>query len=887
MANPYFPAEITPWPSLAVMLQGFHAAWKKHKGSSPKLAALHILLAHCGLETGWGKEMYCHNLGNVKAHTGWSGGVTYYQGNEILKGKAVWFDFTPGKLNRFRAFPTLQEGIDNYMALKLKSKRYSKCIGIAEQGSVIAYARCLHKNGYFTAPPEKYAKTLESCMSRVKGLPMPSAAPAPGQTLAPSGTDPLQSGAAPKPFNPWPPKGKYRPRAAYAKKMGWNGAEDKRPLAPMPKASGGGAAPASGGGAPSAGAPAPGAPSSGAPSSGAPSPGGAPSSGAPAAPQAGTVKHCPKCGGPVTPVAAPAGGGGGGGGGAPSGPAVPSQKVQFDAGPAANKVSAKFQLMLDYLKFSFDGRGCVYGPMNLKYDKEKNLCIANNRWSKKQQPKRAMDPLTQGFACSTLCSWISCYWLNIDDQWANWIGNNTAKCLNEKYKGKSKHYNAEFAHYFTPIEGGARKPWSYWLAEDRWKQFQEFNIGLQYGHVITVWKLGERLKIKNRAGGNQIYEPGLYKLSADGSFNKDRTIFSATPLCWKRIDTDKRYVNKQSTQKGDVGIWMCKDLTDEAQPNGGAYASNPVPQLRFGKLEQLPGVPSLADAQGKLLPGKGGGGTPKSGAPSGGSAPAAAANQSPPPPGPGMPAPKPGLTGSAFVKKHWDTGFAQREKPIEDALLAGHFPPFLKQWKAVQLSGGGHTGTIWVTPDFLSIGTDADFVRMPMAAMTAQRIADAWNCVLPTMKMVDAIYNSAEHRIVAPNLKPGPKMSSTEWLKNHHDLCEKGRKGKPLGMLMAGHKKNVVLAQDLLSPKQWHGRPAPKKRVAIYGWWLWGKCIQSSTSPHALVFVDYAQGIRLVKNVMKVDGQDKKVVDVMRDPKLCTLVSKTGKPITVIRYPAC
>ncbi len=880
MANPYFPAEITPWPSLGVMLQGFHAAWKKHKGTTPPLPALHILLAHCGLETGWGKEMYCHNLGNVKCGGSWSGGVTYYQGNEIFKGKAVWFDFTPGKLNRFRAFPTLQEGIDNYLALKLKSKRYSKCVPILEQGSVIAYAKALHKQGYFTAPPDKYAKTLESCLKRVKGLPMPSAAPASGRTLAPQGTDPLQSGAAPKPFNPWPPKGAYRPRAAYAEKMGWKGPADKRPLAPMPKATGGSPAPA---GTPAPPSPTPTATPSGGgtpQTGGSPSPGGAPA-GTSAPSGGGSVKHCPKCGGPATPVASPPASPGTAP--APSGPAVPSSKVQFDSAAAANPCSAKFQLLLDYLKFSFDGRGCVYGPMNLKYDKENNLCIANNRWSKRCQPKRAMDPLTQGFACSTLCSWICCYWLHINDQWANWIGNSTLRCLSKAYEGKGKHYNADFAHYFTPVEEGKRQAWSYWLAEDRWKQFSEFSIGLHYGHVVTVWKLGERLKIKDRTRGNQVYEPGLYKLSADGNFNKDRTLFSATPLCWKRIDTDPRYVKKKPGLKSDVAIWMCKNIKDDAKPDGGAYANNPVPKLRFGKLEQLPGVPTLADAQGKV---------PKPAAPSAlppaaPGPPSAPADQTPPPPGAGMPAPKPGLTGSQFVKTHWDTRFDKREKPIEDALLAGHFPPFLKNWQAVQLEGGGHKGTIWVTPDFLSIGSDADFVRMPMAAMTAQRVADAWNCILPTMKMVDAIYAQAKVKIVASNLKPGAKMSSTEWLKNHNDKCEKGRKGAALGQLMAGHKKNVVLAQDLLSAKNWHGRPAPKKRVAIYGWWLWNKIIQGSTSPHALVFVDYAQGIRLVKNTMTVDGQQKKVADVMRDPQLCAVVSKTGKPITVIRYPAC
>ena len=42
------------------------------------------------------------------------------------------------------------------------------------------------------------------------------------------------------------------------------------------------------------------------------------------------------------------------------------------------------------------------------------------------------------------------------------------------------------------------------------------------------------------------------------------------------------------------------------------------------------------------------------------------------------------------------------------------------------------TGTIEVQPDFLAIGSDDDFIRMPMTPQTAQKIADLSGGLLNT-----------------------------------------------------------------------------------------------------------------------------------------------------------
>ena len=113
-------------------------------------------------------------------------------------------------------------------------------------------------------------------------------------------------------------------------------------------------------------------------------------------------------------------------------------------------------------------------------------------------------------------------------------------------------------------------------------------------------------------------------------------------------------------------------------------------------------------------------------------------------------------------------------------------------------------------------------------------------------------------------------------------LIEEARAGNALGSLTAGHKKDVVITTALL---------AHPGRVAIYGWqWLNepghedGSPIQPlDATSHAGNYADYGHGIRLVANVMAVDGADRALVDVLADPDLCGLVSGEGV-LTVPRY---
>lgn len=234
--------------------------------------------------------------------------------------------------------------------------------------------------------------------------------------------------------------------------------------------------------------------------------------------------------------------------------------------------------------------------------------------------------------------------------------------------------------------------------------------------------------------------------------------------------------------------------------------------------------------------------------------------------------------GAALLQKTEGMKLQEREQLLAAELLAGNIPAFLRRFVPLRVtragaSGRAHTLEYRVMPDYLSVGRDEDYARLPLTPMTAQRLADLWDCSLPTARMADDIYEQA-----ALKLEPRPLTEAREapaTFLQHHRIIEAQRGGTPLGPLVAGIKKDVVLTNRL--------REKPG-RVAIYGWHQPnGRPIQPLTIVHQDTYVDYSHGIRLVKRDVLVDGQPMDLRDVLRDPELAPLVSSEG-PLTCVSY---
>ena len=228
-------------------------------------------------------------------------------------------------------------------------------------------------------------------------------------------------------------------------------------------------------------------------------------------------------------------------------------------------------------------------------------------------------------------------------------------------------------------------------------------------------------------------------------------------------------------------------------------------------------------------------------------------------------------SGSQFISRLTKLPLAQREVSILDEIKKGNVPDFMRQLKPVSLShtdvlGRKHKAVAYVAPDYVAIGSNKDFVRMPMTPKTAQNIADFFGASLPTTKLVNAIYEQSTVKHL-PQTLGSDRESISAFLKHDRLITNQATK-TAASELQAGHKKDIVNSAKL------HARP---DRVAIYGWHqLNGEPIQELSTVHHRNYVDYSHGVRLISNKVLVNGRPKDLADILRDPHLSGLVSKEG-----------
>ena len=240
--------------------------------------------------------------------------------------------------------------------------------------------------------------------------------------------------------------------------------------------------------------------------------------------------------------------------------------------------------------------------------------------------------------------------------------------------------------------------------------------------------------------------------------------------------------------------------------------------------------------------------------------------------------------GDAFAKKITELDLTQRDQAITDEIFAGNVPDFLRKFCPVTVTnvadGVTNVGVFFAGPDYLAVGSQENYFFTPVAPGTAQRIADRLDCILPTRKMVDAIYAAAEVKLTPSPIPPSAAMTTVPIFGQHNATVRAQRMALtnlfPLGALVAGHKKDVVISARLAGVTN---------KVAIYGWHQTnGLPIQPLYLGHVWSWVDYSQCIRLVSQSMLVNGERKSVAEVLADPKLCGLLSDEGV-VTNARYP--
>jgi hypothetical protein len=231
--------------------------------------------------------------------------------------------------------------------------------------------------------------------------------------------------------------------------------------------------------------------------------------------------------------------------------------------------------------------------------------------------------------------------------------------------------------------------------------------------------------------------------------------------------------------------------------------------------------------------------------------------------------------GRAFAEGIRGLSDDERESHIQRELMAGNIPQFLRLLVPIRLElpiGNGARPDVIVcaAPDYLAIGSNDDFLLMPMRLATALAIGSGFGFTLPTPRIVDAIYAQAAVHFRPQPLPASSAMRSTEYSLQHNELIgvQRAALEVTLGELIAGDKKDLVLTNRLRSYPD---------RVAIYGWQLsGGKPIQPLSTVHGWRYADYSHGARLISTRVFIDGKPRSIFEVMQDSRLAAALSNEG-----------
>lgn len=250
------------------------------------------------------------------------------------------------------------------------------------------------------------------------------------------------------------------------------------------------------------------------------------------------------------------------------------------------------------------------------------------------------------------------------------------------------------------------------------------------------------------------------------------------------------------------------------------------------------------------------------------------------------------LAGSDFMRRADTTAFWTLEDIIVETVTAGQVPDALRHFRkitfttpvvdSVEILRKKHKVEMWVLPDYVAIGTNDDFVRMPMGPLAAQRIADALDCTLPTPFLVDRIAEASEgHVDIFPFRPLGNRNSQPIVFQDSNNAINAQFKayGYEFGQFISGLKKDIVLTYKIMTLTEY------ERNVAIYGWHHPdGRAQQPLFVRHGNFYVDYSHGVRLIYNKVKIDGVEYNIREILQSPELYRLLSNEPMHLTQATY---
>jgi Secretion system C-terminal sorting domain len=250
--------------------------------------------------------------------------------------------------------------------------------------------------------------------------------------------------------------------------------------------------------------------------------------------------------------------------------------------------------------------------------------------------------------------------------------------------------------------------------------------------------------------------------------------------------------------------------------------------------------------------------------------------------------PKDAIEGSDFVDKITSLNLKDREKAIVKEILSGNVPSFSRKLRPLRVSKTIGTDnyelTFYTVCDYMAIGSEEDYLYVPMTPSTAQFLADQLDCSLPTSKIVDIIYAGSGLKLNPQPIPPSDKMITVPVFNQHTDSIKQQitqvTYDRSKDNIIAGHKKDIIISNKIYNPDRSYAR------VVIYGWHLGvNNPIQPVYNGHFADYADYSHGVRLISNIAFINNDSVKVVNILRNEQLSALFSNEGI-ISKPYYPA-
>ena len=129
--------------------------------------------------------------------------------------------------------------------------------------------------------------------------------------------------------------------------------------------------------------------------------------------------------------------------------------------------------------------------------------------------------------------------------------------------------------------------------------------------------------------------------------------------------------------------------------------------------------------------------------------------------------------GSEFVNQVAGLSIADRERAIAREILTGNVPSFSRKLRPLKINQKINTKNyeliFFTVCDYIAIGSDQNYLYIPMTPSTAQYLADQMDCTLPTKINVDIIYAKAEIKLDPQPIPPSDKMTTVPVFSQHTD----------------------------------------------------------------------------------------------------------------------